>query len=129
MAHQRRRRGNSLQRTGLSEVGTLASSWNGAASTPGTISNPAAAPHVIAQQTDGGSLLRPDLIGRLAFTFDSDVSVDVGDLTVTNATLGGEISPFRGVRRKSTRSRFVLVSPQVAAEPEPWLAATAFDDK
>ena len=46
-------------------------------------------PVIDALVRDSGSILRPDLIDTLAFEFNTAVDINKGNLTLTNATLGG----------------------------------------
>lgn len=84
--------GQSLQRVAGNVTGNLASNWNGAAPTPGSVSLIAAAPQVTSMIRDeGGVLSRPDLIESLSFSFDTNVNVSASGLEVRNLTTGGTL--------------------------------------
>ena len=55
------------------------------------------APQVSSLVRDGGSINRPDLLETISVTFDADVDVAVGDLTVRNDSTGGSLVDTSGV--------------------------------
>ena len=89
--------GDSLNRIASNSVAGEASSWTGAAPTPGSVNLVVAGPSITASVRDNNLEVRPDLLESFEFTFDSDVNVSAGDLTVVNDTLGGTPVSIAGV--------------------------------
>ena len=89
--------GLTLQRIAANVVGHLPSNWNALVPTPGVASLVQAVPQIASLVRDGGNEDRPDSIETLSITFDTDVNVSVGDLSLRNDTLGGTVIDTTGL--------------------------------
>ena len=101
--------GNSLNRIASNSVGSEAGSWSAASPTPGAVNLVVAGPSITVSVRDDNSEVRPDLLDSFRFTFDADVNVSAGDLTMVNDTLGGTAVSLAGVAFSWDAATFTAV--------------------
>ncbi len=84
--------GVSVNRIASNLDGNAATSWTGAAPTPGSTSLASFAPEVAAVVRDNGEqLVRPDLLRTVEVVFDGAVTVSRDNLTLVNETRGRHV--------------------------------------